>query len=171
MSDENDTMNVTEDGATPADGPGDDRLTALEREKQETYERLLRVTAEFDNYRKRTERERQLLSDAIAGDVVSDLLPVVDDLERALAAAHTGDVDALREGVALIHRQLLDLLRRRGVEPLDAAGQTFDPNWHEAVGYEPAEGRDEGEIIAEVRRGYRIGDRLLRPAQVRVAKA
>ena len=173
MSEENDPVNVSDEGAAPADPPSDDRFAALEREKEETYERLLRITAEFDNYRKRTDRERQALSEAISGDVVGDILPVVDDLERALAATDAGetDVESLRTGVELIHRHLLDLLRRRGVEPLDVVGQAFDPNWHEAVGHEAADGHDDGEIIAEARRGYRIGDRLLRPAMVRVAKA
>jgi molecular chaperone GrpE len=106
---------------------------------------------------------------------------VVDDLERALEAvqASAGDADGddatplqgFRDGVELIRRQVLEVLRRRGVEPLDVLDQPFDPNWHEAVMYEPADGRPDGEIIGEVRRGYRLGDRLLRPAMVRVAKA
>ena len=76
-----------------------------------------------------------------------------------------------RTGVELIHRQLLDLLRRRGVEPIDVTDQPFDPNWHEAVAYEPTTDRPDGQIIGETRRGYRMGERLLRPAMVRVAKA
>jgi molecular chaperone GrpE len=154
----------TDTGVTSAD--------ALQRERDELYDRLLRTTAEFDNYRKRTDRERRELSDAIAADVVRDLLPAIDDLERALAAAPAGDAaSGYRRGVELIHRQLLDALRRRGVEPLEAIGQAFDPNWHEAVAHDPLEGRRDGEITAELRRGYRIGQRLLRPAQVKVAKA
>ena len=144
----------------------------VRRERDDYYDRLLRVTAEFDNYRKRTDRERRERAEAAGLDVIRDLLPVIDDLERALAApvdpdAHT----SIREGVELIHRQLLEILRRRGVEPLDVVGQMFDPEWHEAVANEPANGRPDGEVTAEVRRGYRVGQRLLRPAMVRVANA
>ena len=141
-------------------------------------DRLLRLTAEFDNYRKRTDRERRELSDAVVADLVRDLLPAVDDLERALnAPAATGGPGApvttdaaLRTGVELIQRQVLEAFRRRGVAPFDAVGHAFDPNWHEALASEPADGRPDGEITSEIRRGYRIGSRLLRPALVRVAK-
>jgi len=141
----------------------------------ETYDRLLRVTAEFDNYRKRIDRERRDLSDFLTIDVVRDILPVVDDLERAMAAPGALDTNpelaAYHQGVTLIHRQLLDQLRKRGVEALEVIGQPFDPEWHEAVADEPANGRPDGQIVAELRRGYRIGSRLLRAAMVKVAKA
>jgi molecular chaperone GrpE len=144
----------------------------VRRERDDFYDRLLRMTAEFDNYRKRTERERRERAEAAGLDVIRDLLPVLDDLERALAAPVDPAANtSVRAGVELIHRQLLDLLRRRGVEPLDVVGQSFDPEWHEAVAHDAAQGRPDGEITAEVRRGYRVGQRLLRPAMVRVAKA
>ena len=171
-------------GAPDTDPPpqtADPAAAELQRERDELRDRLLRTAAEFDTVRKRTERERGNLSEAAAADLIRDLLPIVDDLERALsavqveasAAAGGDDVPlaALRSGVELIHRQFVDVLRRRGVEPLLVEGEPFDPNWHEAVVHEPAEGRTDGEIIGEVRRGYRLGQRLLRPAQVRVAKA
>jgi molecular chaperone GrpE len=150
-----------------------DAHAALQQERDEIYDRLLRLTAEFDNYRKRTERERRDLSDAVSGDIVRDILPVVDDLERALAQPATDDASAAyRKGVELIHRRLLDALRKRGVEPIDSLGQIFDPNWHEAVAHDPAApGQRDGEITGELGRGYRIGQRLLRPAQVKVATA
>jgi len=148
-----------------------DPTGVLQRERDELYDRLLRMTADFDNYRKRNERERRDLSDAVTADLVRDVLPAIDDLERALAAPATDDATApYRKGVELIHRRLLDTLRKRGVEPLDVLGQDFDPNWHEAVAHDPGEGHRDGEITAELRRGYRIGQRLLRPAQVRVAR-
>ncbi len=155
-------------------------LAAAHAERDDLKDRLLRTTAEFDNFRKRTERERRELHEAAAADLIRELLPVLDDLERALAAARpaaddpeeAGDPLAqLRHGVELIHRQLLEALRRRGVEALEVVGQPFDPNWHEAVVQEPAEGRPDGEVIGEVRRGYRLASRLLRAAMVRVAKA
>lgn len=151
--------------------PADD---SLRKERDELYDRLLRSTAEFDNYRKRTERERREWSDAAAADVIRDLLPVVDDLDRALAASAdrvSPDSTALRTGVELIRRQLMEMLKRRNVEPTVVVGQTFDPEWHEAVASEPADGRPDGLIVAEIRRGYRIGAKLLRAAMVKVTKA
>jgi molecular chaperone GrpE len=156
-----------------ADESSSDAITAVQRERDELQDRLLRTAAEFDNFRKRTDRERRDLSDAVSADLVRDLLPVVDDLERALAAADElgEDRSPLASGVDLIYRQLLEILRRRGVEPIAAVGRDFDPSWHEAIASEPADGHRDGEVIAELRRGYRIGPRLVRPAQVRVAKA
>ena len=154
-----------------APGAASDDVSALKQERDDLQDRLLRSAAEFDNYRKRTDRERRELSDAVAADLIRDLLPVVDDLERALAASADSPDQALRSGLELIHRQLLEALRRRGAEPLKTVGEDFDPAWHESIASEPADGHRDGEIIAEVRRGYRIGARLIRPAMVKVAKA
>src|SRR5215472_11727256 len=140
----------------------------LKQQRDDYYDRLLRKTAEFDNYRKRTDRERQQLSEAAAADLLEELLPLVDDLERALRAEGSGD--GIRKGVELIHKQLLEILRKRGVRPIDALGADFDPHFHMAVAHEPAGDRREGEVIEEFRRGYMLGDRLLRPAMVKVAK-
>ena len=144
----------------------------LKQQRDEYYDRLLRKTAEFDNYRKRTDRERLQLSDAAAADLLTELLPLVDDMERALKAdAGSEAAEPIRKGVELIHKQLLEILRKRGVKPIEALGADFDPHYHMAVAHEPAEGRREGEVIEEFRRGYMLGDRLLRPAMVKVAKA
>jgi molecular chaperone GrpE len=143
----------------------------LKRERDDYYDRLLRKTAEFDNYRKRTDKERLQLSEAAAADLLTELLPLVDDMERALKAdAGSDGGDAVRRGVELIHKQLIEILRKRGVKPIDALGADFDPHFHMAVSHEPADGRREGEVIEEFRRGYMLGDRLLRPAMVKVAK-
>jgi molecular chaperone GrpE len=146
-------------------------LAQLKRERDDYYDRLLRQTAEFDNYRKRTDRERLQLAEAAAADLLEELLPLVDDMERALKAdAGSHGAESIRKGVELIHKQLLDTLRKRGVKPIEALGADFDPHFHQAVSYEPAEGRRDGEVIEEFRRGYMLGDRLLRPAMVKVAK-
>lgn len=164
-----DVQAVEADSPVPA---AESDATELQRQRDEYYDLLLRKSAEFDNYRKRVERDRQMLADAAAANMIEELLPLVDDLERALRAdtGAEGGGDAYRRGVELIHHQLDELLRKRGVRPIDALGADFDPHYHQAVAHEHAEGRREGEIIEEFRRGYMLGDRLLRPSMVKVAK-
>jgi len=145
-------------------------IAALKAERDALQDRLLRTAAEFDNYRKRIDRERREQSDAAAFSLLSEVLPVVDNLERALQSPSGPEAAGFRAGVELILRQLVDLLRKRGVTPIEALGQDFDPHFHMAVAHEPADGRREGEIVEEFRRGYMLGDRLLRPAMVKVAK-
>jgi molecular chaperone GrpE len=142
----------------------------LRQERDEYYDRLLRKTAEFDNYRKRTDRERQQLAEAAAADLLEELLPLVDDMERALKADLGSDASTIHQGVELIHKQLLETLRKRGVTPIESLGADFDPHFHMAVTHEPVEGHRDGEVVEEFRRGYMLGDRLLRPAMVKVAK-
>jgi molecular chaperone GrpE len=148
-----------------------DALAALRKEKDTLQDRLLRTAAEFDNYRKRVDRERRELSDFVAADMLTELLPILDNLERALQAPAGGDADAYRQGVEMIQRQMLDLLRKRGVKPIEAVGADFDPNYHQAVSHDISPDHREGEVIEELRRGYMLGERLLRPAMVKVAKA
>jgi molecular chaperone GrpE len=156
---------------TEPEQPQDLDPAELKQQRDEYYDRLVRKTAEFDNYRKRTDRERIQLSEAAAADLLQELLPLVDDMERAVKAeAGSEGTEAIRRGVELIHKQLIETLRKRGVTPIDALGADFDPHFHMAVSYEPAEGRRDGEVVEEFRRGYMLGDRLLRPAMVKVAK-
>jgi molecular chaperone GrpE len=131
-------------------------------------DRLLRTAADFDNYRKRMDRERRDLAEQTAGEAIKDLLPIIDNLERALQAA--AEDDPLRKGVELIHKQMLEMLRKRGVTPIEALGADFDPNVHEAVTHEESDQHREGEVMEELQRGYKVGERLLRPAMVKVAK-
>jgi molecular chaperone GrpE len=165
----------TPDPLNPA-GEAGTAENALKQERDDLHDRVLRLTAEFDNYRKRTDKERREWSESITADIVRELLPVVDDLDRALdVPVERGPgaeaVARYRHGFEIIRKQFVDMLRRRGVEPLEVVGQDFDPAWHEAIANEPADGRRDGEITAEIRRGYRIGQRLIRPAMVKVAKA
>ena len=173
MEDERiDTSGEATTAAQPEQPDPSAEAAELKQQRDDYYDRLLRKTAEFDNYRKRTERERMQLSEAAAADLLTDLLPLVDDMERALKAERgTDGGDAVRKGVELIHRQLLEILRKRGVKPIDALGADVEPHVHNAVAHEAAEGRRDGEVIEEFRRGYMLGDRLLRPAMVKVAKA
>lgn len=156
---------------TPAAATTDNELDTIRRERDEIYDRLLRKTAEFDNYRKRVDKERRDQAEWAAADVIADVLNAVDDFERALAAEAPPEAQAYRAGVELIHRQLSEVLRRRGVTTFDSLGVDFDPHLHQAVAYEESPGAREGEVIGELRKGYKLGDRLLRPALVRVAKA
>ena len=155
----------------PAVPVGEDPAAAR-RERDEFRDLLLRKTAEFDNYRKRVERERREQASLAAADVLTELLPLVDNLERALASIpDEGAASAYKRGVELIHKQLVELLTRRGVTVIDPLGELFDPNLHEAVTREPAGGRRDGEVVEVLGRGYRLGDRLLRAALVKVAAA
>jgi molecular chaperone GrpE len=165
----NDTIN---DPSPAAETASSGEQADVQRQRDEYYDLLLRKQAEFDNYRKRVERDRLSLSEAAAAGMIEELLPVIDDLDRALAAEAVGEsAQAYRLGVELIYRQLGDILRKRGVRAIEALGADFDPHYHQAVSYEPADGRRDGEVIEEFRRGYMLGDRLLRPSMVKVAKA
>jgi len=168
---DNETDSTNEETASTTASATEVAPSELQRQRDDFYDRLLRKTAEFDNYRKRTERDRQAVTEAAAANIIQELLPLVDDLERALKVEATSEgAEAYRRGVELIHKQLSEILRKRGVRPIEAVGADFDPHYHQAVSYEPAEGRREGEVIEEFRRGYMLGDRLLRPSMVKVAQ-
>jgi molecular chaperone GrpE len=152
--------------------PGGADLESVTRQRDEYLDLLLRKTAEFDNYRKRVERDRREQNERAGADLITELLPLVDNLERALKAGDgETSVDAYRRGVELLLKQLLDLLAKRGVTVIDPVGEVFDPHWHDAVVRESRPEARDGEITEVFSRGYRLGDRLLRPAMVRVATA
>jgi molecular chaperone GrpE len=156
-------------GAASADQP-DAALSTLQRERDTLQDQLLRTAAEFKNYRARMDRERRELSEYATSEILTELLPIIDNFERALQAPAGPEAEAFRKGIELIHKQMFDLLRKRGVTPIDALGADFDPNVHQAVIHEVSDEHREGEVMQELQRGYRIGDRLLRPAMVKVAK-
>lgn len=147
-----------------------DEIVELRKERDSLHDRLLRQAAEFDNYRKRVDRERKDSAQLAAIDFVQELLPVIDDFERALQTETPG-ADSYRQGLEIIHRALMEMLRKRGVTPIDAVGTEFDPQVHQAVAYEEAPDRRDGEVMEQFTRGYRLGDKLVRPAMVKVAKA
>jgi len=129
----------------------------------------LRLAADFDNYRKRVAREQAALFQRANERLLNELLPVLDDLERALEAAAGHEEAKLEEGVRLVHRSLLALVERHGLKEIDTDG-VFDPHVHEALLTQPGEGADEGSVLQVLQKGYRLGDRVLRPARVIVAE-
>ena len=143
-------------------------VVRAERERDEHLDTLRRVAAEFDNYKKRVAREHEELRGRAAERLLHDLLPVFDDLERALAAFETSDKEAIADGVALVHRALWTLLEREGVAELDPRGEAFDPHRHEALLSQPSD-QPEGTVIEVIQKGFLLGDRVLRPARVVVS--
>ena len=142
-------------------------VAALRAARDDYLDQLQRLKAEFDNYRKREARLQSERAQHAAERLVKELLPVVDDLERALEAAEQHEEAKLEDGVRLVHRALRDMLRKEGLEEIETGGK-FDPHVHEALLSQPSDA-DEGSVIEVVQKGYRLGDRVLRPARVVVA--
>jgi molecular chaperone GrpE len=155
------------EAAPAASAAGEDEVARLKREIADLRDRSMRTLADFDNSRKRNERERQDLKKYALTEVMRDFLDVVDHLDLALSAA--GGAEDLKRGVELIHRQMLDLLRRYGAKEVKALGEPFDPAVHEAVSREEDAAVQAPTVSAELRRGYFLHDRLLRPSMVKVA--
>jgi molecular chaperone GrpE len=155
-------------------GPGGEGRPAptvqeLERERDEYLDALQRLKAEFDNYRKRAARDQASFAARASEGLVKELLPVMDDLERALGAAEEHEEAKLEEGVRLVHQALVQVLRKQGLEEIDTRGR-FDPHVQEALLSQPSDA-EEGSVIDVLQKGYRLGDRILRPARVVVAAA
>ena len=144
---------------------------AVEEEQQPEApaedDRLLRLAADFENYKKRAARERQEYVQLANERLIAELIPILDDLERALAAAEQHEEAQLEDGVRLVHRALAGLLARNGVAPIETDGK-FDPHVHEALLSQPSEA-EEGSVLDVVQKGYKLGDRVVRPARVVVA--
>jgi molecular chaperone GrpE len=166
-ADEDVEVPFDEETAAPARGP---EAVEEPREESESRGRLIRLQADFDNLRKRIEREEAEVRKTASIRLVTALLPVIDNFERAMATERAeGDDGAFRAGVELIHRQMLDVLRREGLKTVEALGRPFDPTVHEAFGTEPASAFPPNTVVEEIQRGYLLHERLLRPALVRVS--
>lgn len=161
------SMEPADESALPEERAPSDEVEALGREVSELKGALLRRRADFENYRRRVERDRDAAAIEAEAGVLRQVLGTVDNLERALAAAETGS--SLRDGVALTLRELLALLESLGVETMDPLGQRFDPAFHQAILHEPAAGFEPGTVAEVFRKGYAYKERLLRPALVKVA--
>jgi molecular chaperone GrpE len=148
-------------------------LKAKAAKADEHWDRLVRQTADFENYKKRMAREKLEATRFANESLLEKLIPILDNFDMATAAATTsqGDsIEALRTGVNMIHTQLKSVLSQAGLEEIDASGQTFDPNWHEAISQQDSTELPEGKVMHQVRKGYKYRDRLLRPAAVVVSK-
>jgi molecular chaperone GrpE len=142
---------------------------AVAEQEQADDDRLLRLAADFENYKKRAAREREEYVAGANARLLTELLPVLDDLERALAAAEQHEEAQLEEGVRLVHRSLAALLERHGIQPIETDGK-FDPHVHEALAAQQSEDAESGSVIDVIQRGYKLGDRVVRPARVIVAE-
>ena len=150
-------------------------IDALKRQLEETETKLAesvqgwqRSIADFQNYRKRVERDNELMYVSMKGDIIKKVLPALDDLERALQNRPADD--AWANGIELIARKLQNMLDAEGLKRIEAVGAEFNPNFHEAISHEPADGVTSGHVIAVVQNGYMLGERVIRPALVRVAQ-
>jgi molecular chaperone GrpE len=144
------------------------QLAETESKVSEYKDSWLRSQAEFQNYRKRQDRDNEMMHNSMKGDIIKKVLPVLDDLERALQNRAVGD--AWANGIELVVRKFQNILESEGVKKIEALGADFDPNFHEAISHEPADGAKSGSVIGVVQNGYMVGDRVIRPALVRVAQ-
>jgi molecular chaperone GrpE len=163
-----DNQEMTEVGEQlPATGPQVTELQTLKQERDDLYERLLRKQAEFENYKKRVEREKSEFVQFASAEMMKELLNALDSFELALRNAKA-DEQTLR-GFELIYKQLLDTMGRFGLKPIEAKGKIFDPHYHQAVSTTPTDEVEENTVLEEMRKGYLLNGRLLRPAMVSVA--
>ena len=151
-------------------------IDALKKQLEESESRAseykdgwMRSQAEFQNYRKRIERDNEMMYSSMKGDIIRKVLPALDDLERALQN-RPSDSGAWVSGIELIQKKLVSILEIEGVKKIEAQGVAFDPNFHEAISHESADGFESGHVIAVVQNGYMLGERVIRPALVRVAQ-
>lgn len=144
-------------------------LEKLQAERDKLLDRLARLQAEFENYRKRVNKENADFRDYAVSDAARVLLPVVDNFSLALKNADASQ-EEFKKGVELIHKQLQDVLQKMNVQRIPAQGQQFDPRWHEAIEMVETDQAEDNHVLEELQPGYKIKDRLLRPAMVRVAK-
>src|SRR6266496_4446971 len=144
------------------------KLEEAESKTSEYKDSWLRSQAEFQNYKKRLDRDNEMMYASMKGDIIKRVLPILDDLERALQNRATEDSWA--NGIELIVRKFQNILESEGVKRIEAVGAEFDPNFHEAISHEPADGVQSGHVIGVVQNGYMLGERVLRPALVRVAR-
>ncbi|MCM3746432.1 nucleotide exchange factor GrpE [Paenibacillus pasadenensis] len=154
-----------------AEANGDDpRYAELARQAEDSQQRFLRAQADFDNFRRRTQKEKEELAQYASSKLLTQLLPIVDNFERALTAASgSGDSESLAKGVDMIFRQLQGVLEQEGLKSMDTVGQPFNPEFHQAVMQVESDEHEEGTVVEELQKGYTLKDKVLRPAMVKVS--
>ncbi|MGG6314074.1 nucleotide exchange factor GrpE [Paenibacillus macerans] len=163
---------VTEESAAEADNVGDNyaEVEKLRAENEEYQQRLLRTQADFDNFRRRTVKEKEELGKYASAKLITELLPVIDNFERALSSAGEGtENSSYAKGVEMIFRQLDGVLKAEGLTPMEAEGQPFNPEFHQAIMQVESEDYEEGIVVEVVQKGYLLKDKVLRPAMVKVS--
>lgn len=158
----------TEEIESDAD-PKDEEIEQLKKDVQEKEEKYLRLYAEFENYKRRIQKENQTMKEYKAQDVLNDILPTIDNIERALQIdGEDEQFKSLKKGVEMVHESLINALKNNGLEKIETEGQQFDPNVHQAVVQDDNPDFESGEITQELQRGYKLKDRVLRPSMVKV---
>jgi molecular chaperone GrpE len=160
-------------GQEAVDKDFEDLMTAVQRasdERDQLKDQLLRTMADFQNYRKRQEDQRKQLEQFATERLVRALLPVLDNFERAIASSDTATTETIVEGLRAVDRQLRQILESQNVKRIPAVGEHFDPEYHEALVTEPSDEHEENTVVGELEAGYMMGDRVIRPARVRVAR-
>ncbi|QJC54378.1 nucleotide exchange factor GrpE [Paenibacillus albicereus] len=148
----------------------DARYAELARQAEDHQQRLLRVQADYDNFRRRTQKEKEELGQYASAKLLTQLLPIVDNFDRAIAAAAGGgDSDSLAKGVDMIFRQLQGVLEQEGLKAMEAVGQPFNPEFHQAVMTVESDEHEEGIVVEELQKGFMLKDKVLRPAMVKVS--
>ena len=172
-ADASDAVGAAEETAVPEHDELSELQEALatkEKESKDNYERYLRAVAELDNYKKRVAREKADIVKYGKEDLVKDVLPFLDSLDRALEHKDTSDAQAFKDGIALIQDQLLCCLKKHGVERIESAGADFDPNFHEALMQMDSADHQDNQVVSEMEKGYLLNGRLIRPSRVCVCK-
>ena len=168
--DTSEPVDVVEEAADTETENLKEALEAKEKEAKENYDRYLRTVAELDNYKKRAARDKADILKYGKEDLVKDILPFLDSLDRALTHADSNDAQAFKSGIALIQDQLLGCLKKHGVERIESAGVNFDPNFHEALMQMDSADHQNNQIVSEMEKGYLLNGRLIRPSRVCVCK-
>lgn len=161
---------VNEEVVSETESALEARLKEEQQRYEQLYERYLRLSADYDNYRKRTQKEKEDAAKYAASSLLEKLLPVVDNFERALASAkQTNNVETLLQGLDMIYRQMMDALKAEGAFPIESVGKPFDPYYHQAVMQEASDQYESGIVIEELQKGYMLKDKVIRPAMVKVS--
>ena len=165
----NETTSTTPTEPNAEAVPAGDELSQAIRQRDDYFDQLQRTRAEFVNYQKRSKTQADIDRSYLVGGLALDVLSALDNFDRATEAARAANAPGIAEGLDMVHRQLLGALGKHGIEPITVVGQPFDPNQHEAVMQQPSANHPEGTVVAELAKGYKLRDRVIRPAKVAVS--